>query len=132
MSQEDAEVVRRIYELGQEAGSEFFDLIHPDGVFENVAEFPITGPYIGHEGVRRWREDIVEVVEDAEFILEELRDLGAGLVLTVQRLRGHARHTGIEMDVAWATLWRVDGGRVRYGTGYLTKEKALEAAGLSE
>lgn len=90
------EVVRRLYELAPEAGAPYFDLIDPDVVIENLAESPITGPYRGHEGVVRWREDIIEVVEDAEFRLEELRDLGAGVVLSVQRIRGRARHTGIE------------------------------------
>jgi ketosteroid isomerase-like protein len=132
MSQDDVEIVRRAIELGPEAGAPYFDLFDPDVVIENVAESPITGPYRGHEGLVRWWEDIAEVFSDAELSVEGLRDLSDGLILGVPRITGRTRHTAIEVDFTWAALWRVEGGRICKATGYLTKEEALEAAGLSE
>jgi ketosteroid isomerase-like protein len=132
MSEENVEIVRRAFELGVKAGAPYFELFDPDVLLENVAESPITGPYRGHEGLRRWREDIEEVVEDLELSVAELRDLGNGLVFGVPRITGRARHSGIEADFTWAGLWHVEGGRIRKATGYQTKAEALEAAGLRE
>ena len=51
MSQENVEVVRKLYEA---RGSEFYELLDPHVVFINYATAPEAKPYIGHEGVRAW------------------------------------------------------------------------------
>ena len=49
MSQENVEVVRRLYEL--QFTPEFFEILDPNVVWINYASAPETRPYVGHEGV---------------------------------------------------------------------------------
>ena len=45
MSQENVEIVRKLYES---EGSEFFELLDPHVVFINYASAPETRPYVGY------------------------------------------------------------------------------------
>jgi len=42
---------------------------------DNIVQFPITGPYHGHEGLGRWWKDVAEAFEEIRFEVEELIDL---------------------------------------------------------
>jgi hypothetical protein len=61
--------------------------------------------------------------------LEEIVDLGGDRVLAMVRTFGSDL---IEQMPAWAILHWVRNGLVVRTAGYLRKEEALEAAGLSE
>jgi hypothetical protein len=37
------------------------DLWDADLIVDNIPEFPVTGPYRGYEGLRRWWDDLAEV-----------------------------------------------------------------------
>jgi ketosteroid isomerase-like protein len=41
------------------------------------------------------------------------------------------RHTKLPWDVLWAAVWTVRDGKAVRGQGYMTKEEALEAVGVS-
>jgi len=129
MSQENVEVVRRAFRP-DEAGEVPVELWHPEAVIDNVPDFPITGPYVGHDGLRRWRADIAEVVNDLRIVLEEVIDVDPQHVVSVQRATGRARHTDLEVELEWAALYRLENGRIVHAWGYRSKEQALEAAGL--
>jgi hypothetical protein len=70
MSQENVEVVRRACE------------------FLERGELPLPGPYFGHEGVRQWWSDIVEVVPGFRLQLEEVIDVGDERVVGALRTFG--------------------------------------------
>lgn len=72
------------------------------------------------------------MIEDLRFELEEVVDLGEGRVLSVQRGLGRASHTGIEMDVLWASVFTLRGAKIVHVQGYWTPEQAREAVGLLE
>ena len=131
MSQENVELVRRWLD-GVSRGELSLELCDPEIQIENIAEFPITGPYRGHDGVRRWWEDIAEAFSEVRFELEELIDVEDGRVLSTQRMVGRFRNTDIPVDTPWASLISVRDGSIARAVGFASRRQALEAAGLSE
>ena len=53
MSQENVEIVRRVYEVRDDPNL-VLSLFDPSVVITNVAGAPETAPYVGHDGVLRW------------------------------------------------------------------------------
>jgi ketosteroid isomerase-like protein len=131
MSQENVEVVRR-WADGLTRGELQVELCDPELRLDNIAEFPITGPYHGHEGLRRWWQDVAEAFDEIRFEVERLIDVDDERVLSVQRVVGRFRHTGIPIDTPWASLFWVRDGRIARAVGYASPKRALKAAGLRE
>jgi ketosteroid isomerase-like protein len=77
---------------------------------------------------------VFDVFDNARVEPEEIVDVhGDGeTVLMLLRATGTARHTDIEMDVEWAAIWTVRGGKLLKAQGYLNRADALEAAGLEQ
>jgi hypothetical protein len=74
MSQENAEIMRTLFERFNRSGFVPEELWQPDGVLVNFRESPIPGPDRGHDGLLTWREDLFEVVEEGRFDVESLTD----------------------------------------------------------
>jgi ketosteroid isomerase-like protein len=133
MSKENLEVVRRWWAGFNEDGMPSLDLCDERVEIANPPEFPVRGSFHGHNGVRRWRDQVFEVMDDLEVEPEELIDAGDGeTVVMFLRLRGVASHTRIEFDEPWAAVWRIRDGKLLHAQGYVSRRRALEAAGLSE
>ena len=131
MSEENVETVRRIYDAfaegdfarALEEGEPDFEWIPP--------EQDIQGPVQGKESLRRFLEDQNEAFEDFRVEAEELKVRG-DQVLAFIRVSGRGRGSGVEFDIRAANLWTFRGGRLIRGQVFPEREKALEAAGLSE
>ena len=134
MSKENAEIVQRWFER-LNAGEPGAELCSEDVEISNWAESPVPGPYHGRDGVRRWFRDVndSDIGTDIQmFCLEELIEVDEQRVVTVQRARGRARYTQIEMDHPWGAVITVEDGRIVSATGYATPAGAKQAAGLGE
>ncbi|HEY7151973.1 MAG TPA: nuclear transport factor 2 family protein [Solirubrobacterales bacterium] len=86
--------------------------------------------YQGHDGTRRWWEDLLGVFPDFTIQIVWVRDAGD---LTVSELRNSTRGEGsaaLEELVWQVSQWR-DGQVVRWQM-YDSEQEALEAAGLRE
>jgi len=123
------EVVRRWFE-GLRRGDPGPDLCNPEIEIVNWAESPIPGPYHGHDGVRRWWADVDEAFENVRFELLEVVEVDDHRVVTVQRLAGRFRLTGIDVDWTWGSIVGVRDGEIASATGYMTPGRAKRAAGL--
>jgi ketosteroid isomerase-like protein len=131
MSRETAETVRQWF--GRLAdGDAGADLCSAEVRIDNVAEFPITGPYHGHDGVRRWWSDLRDAIDELRIELEELVEVDDERVLTTQRMVGRFRHTGIELDALWASIVWVRRGKIVRAAGHSSRRGAFRAAGLPE
>ena len=109
------------------------ELFDPDVEFSNLAESPLPGPYRGYEGLREWRQDLFEVVEEGHFETWDFTDVDdADAVMFRMRLRGRTRHTGIDVDISWTTVNWLRDGRVYRSAAYTDPAEALEAVGLRE
>ena len=134
MSQENVEVVRRIWAaLNEEPARVPVDLFDEEAELRNPSEFPLQGPFHGHEGVRVWAREVWEVFNGVHHEVDEVIDVGDGAtVISVQRSQGRTRHMEIDTEWEWAAVFTLRRGKILRGQGFMRKAEALEAAGLSE
>ena len=132
MSQENVEIVRRMYDAFY-AGDVDRALSHfqPNVLVDASKARPdiSIGNGRGHVNalVSRW----VAAWDEWREEIEEIRDLGSRiLVLSVQRGRG--KGSGVEVEARYAMLYDLDGGEITSMRMYGKVAEALEAAGLSE
>ena len=80
-----------------------------------------------------WADEVWDTAGDHRVEIEEIIEAGDGeTVVMLLRSRGRWKHMDLDFEVPWAAVWRICAGKLTYGHGYLSKEEALEAAGLSE
>jgi ketosteroid isomerase-like protein len=132
MSEENVEVVRQGHETFNRRDLDAYLALHDPDVEFTTYERHLEGlgPYRGHDGIRRWWEDL-EVLPDVKVELYELRDLG-DLVLAHGRLHGHGAGSGASFERPYWGLHRCRDQRVVWWHTYRSEAEALEAAGLSE
>ncbi len=87
-------------------------------------------PYRGHDGLRRFIDDLTEEWAEVRFALDEIRDLGDDVVL-LSRFQARGRASGAELDVPIGVVGKVRQGRITESRMYSDPDAALEAAGLS-
>ena len=89
-------------------------LVHPEVVFEPLRS-GTEGPFVGHEGMRRFIADTEDMFEIFEPSYPEVRDLGDCLV-AIGSISIRARGSGVEVDVPSAAV-------VEYRDGLLWRYK---------
>jgi ketosteroid isomerase-like protein len=129
MSQQNLAIVRRAFE---EMTSDDLEggVWHPDVEIINAEGWVIETTYHGHEGLRRWWDDLAEAFGDFSIVLEDAMEVDEERVLTTQRWVARFRTTDIPFDGRWASILWVRDGKVVRAQGHLTKRRALRAAGL--
>jgi ketosteroid isomerase-like protein len=131
MSQENIEIVRRIYERWGRgdfrAGVELYD---PYVLLVLRPEFPDAGAYCGPDEVRRYmREDFLADLEGAVIIGEEFLDAGDSVVVRVnQQATGPA--SGAPVAMRYYQIWTFRGRSVIRLESIRERAEALDAAGL--
>jgi ketosteroid isomerase-like protein len=64
--------------------------------------------------------------------IREIAELGDDGVFLVVDVRGRGRGSGVDVEGTFAWLYRLREGNITRMDGYLSREEALEAAGLRE
>ena len=133
MSQENVEVVRRIYEhrMFDQHPEQLLPLVAPDIEFVNPPEAVEPGTRRGIAEVAQALRNVSQSFDSFRHELHELFDAGDAVVAWVSFC---ARSGGSETEVVQqeAQTWTFRGGKiVRYEWGR-NLEDALEAAGLRE
>jgi ketosteroid isomerase-like protein len=126
----DAVAAVRGWFAALQAGDPAPELCDPEIEIRNVAEFPITGPYYGIEGVRQWWDDVADAFEDMHFEVEQIEQIDDSRCLVVPRIVGRFRLTGIDVDASWGAIVSVRDGKILSAIGYASPRRARRAAGL--
>ena len=129
MGDQPVEVVRRWFAELQ-AGDPAPHMCDPEVEIRNWDEFPIRGPYFGHDGVRQWWADVADAFEDVRFELESNEAIDESRCLITPRVVGRFRLTGIDVDASWGAIVTVRDGRILSAIGYASPRRARRAAGL--
>jgi ketosteroid isomerase-like protein len=133
MSQENVKLAYRGHETFNRRDLDaFLEQMDPDTEFMPY-EIAVQGgtPYRGHEGMRAWWRETLEVIPDFRVDLAEVVDLG-DKVFVKGRIHGHGVGSGAAFERAlWGLMEFSNGKQVRYRT-FASEPDALEAAGLSE
>ena len=132
MSQENVELVRRIYDRW--AGGDFRagrELLDPDITTVWAQDFPTAGTYHGPDqhaaAMREWLSAWTDLrLEATRFV-----DAGDSVVVPFS-LRGRGRESGAEVERRWAHVWTLRNGRVVRFEVHLDIAEALKAVGLAE
>jgi ketosteroid isomerase-like protein len=137
MSQENVEIIRRRNEASDrrdaKATLDFYDpKVEIDASRLGVAGLAGEGRvYHGHDGLRRFFREWHEAWEEVEYDYRELLDAGDH-VLSVLTYRGRGRASGAEVEMPVLIMETFRSGKIVRVVWFLTREEALEAAGLSE
>ena len=133
MSDENVQAVRDLWASVGDETTELGDLtvISPEVVYEDdLLPDHAAETYVGHEGLRRAWAGFAEPWTEFKVDLEWVR--GAGdQVVSVHRMRGTGRESGVEMQADYAYVWTFQEGRIVRIRSYGNTADALEAAGLS-
>jgi ketosteroid isomerase-like protein len=129
MSQENVEVVRRLWEAWERRDTEtVLGLYDPAIVWESDA---FGGSYRGHAGVRQYFRDWLETFEGYDAKAETFIDAGDKVVVG-SRVRGRGKASGVEVGMPGWQVYEVRDGLVIHVNVFETEAEALEAVGLSE
>ncbi len=141
MSQENVEIVRRLFEYGAESQGvlweggipddhPFLSLWHPDCVLEELAEVPGAASYHGRSGVARYFEQIPELWDELTYTPAEIMDAPGG-VLAITDIEGRSK-AGVNAQLRVYQVFRLRDDLIAFVTVYANREPALKAVGLSE
>jgi ketosteroid isomerase-like protein len=133
MSQENVEVVRRVFEAaGRRDTTGVLALYHPEVEWDTSGTVPgdVMGRsvYRGHDGVRTFFREFYEAWEKIEYNLEELVDAD-DQVVSVLTIRGRGRASGIELERHTTGVWTIHDGKIVRVIWFPTRQDALEAVG---
>jgi ketosteroid isomerase-like protein len=133
MSQEDADRIRRAYEVWNESGpaavTERFWAA--DAVYREAPGWPEGGGvFEGREAARARMEALVDLVGPIKVRLEELIDVGDGRFVACTRMVGESAASDPPYTQSFAVVQRMRDGLVIEADYYLDRDHALEAVGL--
>ena len=91
----------------------------------------MEGGYHGHDGIRRWWQNLLDAIPDFTIEVVEVRELG-DVTLTNMHTSGHGANSDSPLEeTLWVAVeWR-DKKVALWGT-FATEAEALEAVGLRE
>jgi ketosteroid isomerase-like protein len=133
MSQENVEWLREVSEARAREDTEAVEALLRVGL---AAEFELQPlypdrVYRGAEEMRKLWTDAVETWEDYRFETEEIIDLGEH-VLVLAHITGRGTGSGVPIDQRIGILVAFQGEKAVWARSFLSKQEALEAAGLRE
>jgi ketosteroid isomerase-like protein len=136
MSEENVQIVRRIYDAVADGDTETVLALYDPDVQWDFSRSPLknvlgSAHYQGHDGLRRWWREWGDAWTNYEDDRDQLIDAGEH-VLSVVRSRGRGRASGAEVEWTQYGVWTFRAGRVVRVAWFGDRAEALEAAGLSE
>jgi protein-L-isoaspartate(D-aspartate) O-methyltransferase len=118
---------RAISERDVEAALE---VCHPDIQFSSMLAQIEGTTYRGHDGVRRYFEDVAAAWDEWHVGTEEVRTARDGRLVIVINMRVRGKGSGVLLEERMAHVWELRDGRLWRSTIYRDVERALEAVGL--
>jgi ketosteroid isomerase-like protein len=133
MSQQNVELAHRGLDALNRGGVDaVIDLCDPDIEWIAIPGFlPDAEDFHGHAGIRAWFEKVGESLGELHWEAEEITDGGERLLVAL-KLRASGRASGIEGEFQIFQAWTIRNGKLVRLESFLSREEALEAAGLRE
>ena len=125
MSQENVEIVRRVYEGWSRGDFSETELFDPEIEFEMI-DCPHPAKSRGIEAMAETWLATLAAWEDFRAVPDEVIDHGVN-VLVLNSISGRGRGSGADVSALTATVWTVEGGRVVRLALYWDTGRAREA-----
>ena len=134
MSQHDADIIRRAYEVWNESGpaavtEQFWA---EDAVYREGPGWPDGGVFEGRAAALARMQSLVELVGPITVHLDELIDVGDGRFVANTRMVGESATSNPPYTQEFAVVQRLRDGLIVEADYYLDRAQALKAVGLSE
>jgi ketosteroid isomerase-like protein len=131
MSQENVELASQAFDAVNRRDLDALLALIDDDVEIVTRIAAVEGGLHGHDGMRRWWENMFTAFPDYYFEVVDVRDLG-DVTLASLRALGHGAGSDVPFeDLLWhASQWRR--GQCVWWRAFETEAEALEAAGLRE
>ena len=132
MSEENVETVRQVYEgvsARLEVPRELFD---PDYEFDNTELWPDLVEVLGFDDAQEAMREYWETFDAYRVEIDEVIYADAGRVVDVVRDGGRLKGTDAEVWNRFVHVWTLRDGRIVRLSVHTDRNRALEAAGLSE
>jgi ketosteroid isomerase-like protein len=133
MSQENVEVVRRLFERWA-TGDLTADCYDPDIEYSRIgAETPdMEGRWLGRDELATSMRDYLRAFSDLRIEAKRIVDLGGDRVLVLSRHTARGKQSGVPIEHEIGDLFTLRNGKIVRHDSYWNRAEALEAAGLSE
>jgi ketosteroid isomerase-like protein len=133
VSEQNVELHRRLIEAYNTRDTEtFIALCDPRIEIHSVFAAPGGADYNGHDGVRKWLQDLEETWgEEFRVQPEAFFDLGEN-TLMFGVLHGRGQQTGVDVPMSNAQVARLRDGLIVYLKVYIHREDALRDLDASE
>jgi ketosteroid isomerase-like protein len=132
VSERDADMLRRAFEVWNESGPEALveRFWAEDAVYREGPGWPDAGVFKGRAAALKRMQSVVELVGPIEVSLEELIDAGEGRFVACVRMVGESAASDPPYTQSFAVVQRVEDGLVKEADYYMDREQALKAVGL--
>ena len=130
MSGANVELVRRLWDVlvTRRDFDGAMELVDRDGVFDwSNSRSPYAGVYRGEAEGRRLWATWLEAWEVWEQEITEAIEIDSETVLVVTSVRARGQGSGVTVQAAGASIWRVRDGKIDYAKLFQSKEEALAA-----
>jgi ketosteroid isomerase-like protein len=130
MSEENVALLRRGYAAVNRGDIEgLLDAVHPHVEFTSLIAEAEGEIFHGHEGVRRWWNEVVLPLGGLHGEPEEVRDFDDTVIA---RVLGTYRPRGVEVRQTVWNVVRFRDGKATWWRFFRTEQEALEAAAMAE
>jgi ketosteroid isomerase-like protein len=132
MSQFQREALRAKYKaVSKDHLGAIFEDVHPDFELKTADRVPGAGTYHGAEAATQFFAELVEPFEQVTYDPQEFFERGDQIVVFLV-VRFHPRGTSSVVENQVAALWTIRDGKPARCEVFAQREKALEAAGMSD
>ena len=132
MSRQRLESLRRLYAaLARGDTQGVIECLHPTAELHQPRESPGASSYYGRDEVARGTSDFLSAWDDFTFEPREVSAIGDGVLMNML-LTGRGKGSGVEVTMSVFHAWTFRDGQPHRLFVCMTREDALEAAGLRE
>jgi len=125
------EIAKRFVDHWNETAEPPWDELDHDAVFVIDPGSFLAGTYRAHDGIRTLMRLTAEIFDEFRYEIDEWIDLGES-ILALGRIRARGGQSGATGMQSGAFVIQVRDGMIVSYRSYLSREAALEAAGLRE
>jgi ketosteroid isomerase-like protein len=131
MSEENVEIVRRMYDAYQRGDNETaLAAFHPEVEFDASIR-PEGGIYQGPAGIAEAMRTWAGTWDDFRIDVEEIIDAG-DRILAAERQTGRGKGSGLPLDQHTYSIFSIRDGKIVHLLWLDSRERAWSAAGLSD
>ena len=134
MSQENVEILRRVFQRWAGGSLSNTDVFHPDVEYSRIgAETPaLEGRWRGLDEMRSAMSEYLRAIADLRIEAERIIDLGDDRVLVLSRHTARGKQSGVPIEHKIGDVFTLRDGKIVRFDSYWSRAVALEAVGLSE